>query len=237
MLRLRQVALVAEDLSTSETELGEALGLDICFRDPGVGEFGLHNALFLIGDRFLEIVSPTEDGTTAGRLLERRNGDGGYMVILQTDDLEPFRSRFDAMGIRIVYEAVTDGIVGLHLHPRDLGSAIVSIDRTDEPAEWPWGGPAWREHRRDEVATDLVGVELQAEDPAATAQRWADALGRPVATEDTGAAVIALDDAAIRFVPLGDDRGPGVTAIDVSAADRSMAGTTLDRVGIRINFV
>ncbi|MEZ5380077.1 MAG: VOC family protein [Acidimicrobiales bacterium] len=237
MLRLRQVALVASDLATSETELGDALGLDICFRDPGVGAFGLHNALFLIGDRFLEIVSPTQENTTAGRLLERRQGDGGYMVILQTDDLAPFRERFDTMGVRVVYEAVTDGIVGLHLHPRDLGSAIVSIDRTDEPAEWPWGGPSWRDHQRTDVVTDLVGVELQADDPVATAQRWGEALARPVAVGDDGVATITLDDATIRFTSPGDDRGPGVTAIDVVATDRSRAGTAVEHVGIRINFV
>lgn len=237
MLRLRQVALVANDLQTTEAELGDALGLERCFRDPGVAEFGLHNALFPIGDRFLEIVSPTRPGTTAGRQLERRNGDGGYMVILQTDDLGPFRERFDDLGVRIVHEAVATGIVGLHLHPSDLGSAIVSIDRADDPAEWPWAGPVWRDFQRDAVTSDLVGVELQADDPAATAQRWAAALGRSITTSGDGAVVIELDDATLRFVADTDGRGPGVSAIDVVAADRSQAGTIIERVGTRINFV
>ncbi len=232
MLRLRQVALVAADLTTAERELGEALGLDRCFRDPGVGEFGLHNALFAVGDRFLEIVSPTRPGTTAGRLLDKRGGDGGYMVILQTDDLAPFRSRFDALGVRVVYEAVTDGIVGLHLHPADLGSAIVSVDRADAPAEWPWAGPVWRDHGRDDTVTDLVAVELQADDPDRTAERWARVLDRSVLDR-----VIELDDATIRFVPVDDGRGPGLRRFDVVAADRARAGSTLDLVGVTVGFV
>ena len=77
---------MAADLAAAETAIVDRLGVSMCFRDPGVGEFGLHNALFPIGDRLLEVVSPTEPGTTAGRLLDRRGGDGGYMAIFETDE-------------------------------------------------------------------------------------------------------------------------------------------------------
>src|SRR5262245_25656277 len=87
MIRLRQVALVARELEEVVGALCKQLGLRICFRDPGVAEFGLHNALMLIGDQFLEVVSPTRADTTAGRLLERRGGDGGYMAIYEDDEL------------------------------------------------------------------------------------------------------------------------------------------------------
>lgn len=62
-MRLRQIALVAQDL-------------EVCFRDPGVADCGLHNALMPIGTSFLEVVSPARTGTPASRLLERRRGDG-----------------------------------------------------------------------------------------------------------------------------------------------------------------
>ncbi len=58
MLRLRQVAVVAADLAAAEKDVVDTLGLERCFRDPGVGAFGLRNALFPMGDQFLEIVSP-----------------------------------------------------------------------------------------------------------------------------------------------------------------------------------
>ncbi|MEI6419565.1 MAG: VOC family protein, partial [Sphingomonadales bacterium] len=67
MIRLRQVALVARDLETAVGELCSRLGLTVCFHDPGVAAFGLHNALMTIGDQFLEVVAPTQPGTTAGR--------------------------------------------------------------------------------------------------------------------------------------------------------------------------
>mgnify|MGYP003332243069 CR=1 FL=1 len=54
MIRLRQVALVARDLDQVVGELCRTLGLSVCFHDPGVGEFGLHNALMVVGDQFID---------------------------------------------------------------------------------------------------------------------------------------------------------------------------------------
>src|SRR5258705_9635637 len=84
-MRLRQIALVAGDLEKTVDDLCAVLGLEVCYRDPGVAEFGLRNALMPIATSFLEVVSPQQPGTTAGRLLEKRRGDGGYMVVVRTD--------------------------------------------------------------------------------------------------------------------------------------------------------
>ena len=100
-MRLRQIALVAKDLAAARADISAVLGIDYAYDDPGVGKYGLHNAVFPIGDTFLEVVSPKEAGTTAGRLLQKRGGDGGYMVILQVDDLEQARARVRDASARI----------------------------------------------------------------------------------------------------------------------------------------
>ncbi|MBJ7409333.1 MAG: VOC family protein, partial [Phenylobacterium sp.] len=99
-MRLRQIALVGQDLEAARAEIVDVLGLGAAYADPGVGKYGLHNAVWPVGDTFLEVVSPTREGTTAGRLLEKRQGDGGYMVILQTDDLAGARARVAEKGVR-----------------------------------------------------------------------------------------------------------------------------------------
>lgn len=203
-IRLRQIVMVAADLDAAEAAVANELGVELCYRDPGVATFGLRNALFPIGDQLLEVVSPTERGTTAGRFLDKRGGDGGYMVIFEIDDLPAMRASIAVSGARIVYEATAPGIVGLHLHPADLGGAIVSVDATDTWGEWPWAGPDWRSHRRTERVTGVATVEIAAHDPAAMAARWAEVLG--LATD--GASVVT-DDGRIAFVPAGD-RGEGV---------------------------
>src|ERR1700731_841210 len=92
--RLRQVALVAHDCGRVAAELSRAFGGAEPFRDRGVGRFGLTNAVFAVGDTFVEVVAPARADTTAGRYLERRGGDGGYMAIFQVPDLVAARFRF-----------------------------------------------------------------------------------------------------------------------------------------------
>ena len=98
-VRLRQAVLVAADLDAVERELRDALGLDEPFRDPGVAEFGLRNAVFALGDCFLEIVSPTRPDTAAGRYLQRHGGAGGYMVLFDLEDLAGARSPVEALHV------------------------------------------------------------------------------------------------------------------------------------------
>ena len=103
-LRLRQIAGVAGDLSTVEQQICRVLGVEICYRDKGVAYFGLENALFPVGNQLLEVVAPIQEGTAGGRYIERRKGDGGYMVITQCDDHPPRRARAEALGVRIVHD-------------------------------------------------------------------------------------------------------------------------------------
>ena len=213
VMRLRQVALVAGDLDQVEVDLVDQLAVAACAHDLGVERFGLRNVLFPVGDTVLEVVAPIEEGTAAGRHLQRRGGDGGYMVILQTDDLEDFRDRIGEIDVRIVLEARMPGIVGLHLHPRDVGGAILSVDETDDWTAWPWAGPNWRDHRQTGMVSGIVAVEIQAGDPVAMAGRWGEVLGRR-----TGGTVVALDGGEIRFVPVLDGRGEGLAGVELRAS-------------------
>ena len=59
---MRQVVLVAPELGPALEEVRDGLGIEPCFHDPGVAEFGLENVLFPIGHQFLEIVAPVPSG-------------------------------------------------------------------------------------------------------------------------------------------------------------------------------
>lgn len=231
--RLRQIVVVAGDLDAVEAEATRALGVEVCYRDPGVAVFGLRNALFPVGDQFLEIVSPTEPGTAAGRLLDKRGGDAGYMVMIEVDDLAAARRLVVGAGARIVYQADGGSIVGLHLHPADVGGAILSVDQCETWGEWPWAGTSWRDHIRTERVDGVLGVEIAAADPTAMAERWAAVLGCDVESEVTP--TLHLDDGQVRFVPSGAGH-EGVHGFELSAPPGS-APIDVEIAGCRFRSV
>jgi hypothetical protein len=166
--------------------------------------------VFPIGDRFLEIVAPTKDGTTAGRLLEK-DGSGGYMAIFQIDDFAGARKRAADLGIRTVWEAELEDISAAHLHPKDIGGAIVSIDRPDPPQSWRWGGPEWIGADVPQRKGGLRGLAVRVDDPDAVADRWATVLGL-----EANDGSIKLDDGRqeVRFVAADGER-TGISEIRV----------------------
>jgi hypothetical protein len=175
-VRLRQAVLVARDLAPVSERLRTELGLREPFADPGVGVFGLENAVYAIGDTFLEVIAPTQPDTAAGRYLDKR-GDGGYMLILQFADLDAARERAGRMGMRVVWQADLPDISGTHLHPADTRGAIVSLDRAEPPESWRWGGPDWIGKAGTGARGCLRGVTIQVSDPHATAARWSELIG------------------------------------------------------------
>ncbi|HEY8618064.1 VOC family protein [Phenylobacterium sp.] len=222
MMRLRQIALVARDLAAAEADIRDVLGLDYAYDDPGVGKFGLKNAVFPVGDTFLEVVSPKAEGTTAGRLLDKRGGDGGYMVILQVDDGIAARQQVARAGARVIEQAEFEGVVMTHIHPKDIGGAILSVDSMPTPDEWRWGGPVWPEHVRTDISTGIVGAELQGSDPERMAWRWGEVLAREAGRAGEGWRIL-LDGSELRFVPARDGRGEGLCAFDVAVRDPAAA--------------
>jgi hypothetical protein len=200
-VRLRQAVLVARELEPLATRLREELGLGEPFRDPGVGEFGLANAVFAIGGCFLEVVSPLRPGTAAGRQLGRAGGDGGYMVLFDLEDLEGARRRAEHGGVRTVWRIDLPDISGTHMHPADLRGAIVSLDGSRPYGTWRWGGPQWTGRTGEAAPGRLTGLTVAVGDPAGTAARWGDVLGLPL---DRGEPVLVMSDGAtVRFVDTG----------------------------------
>lgn len=225
-LRLRQIALVARELAPVQKELEDVLGIAVCFRDPGVAHFGLENALFPIGNQLLEVVAPVKEHTAGGRYLERRGGDGGYMVITQCDDHAPRKKRVQELGIRIVGQFDNHEFGNMQLHPRDTGGSFFEIDEQRGPGahdpDGPWepAGKDWKSGRRLERVTGITAAEIQCDDPSKVAARWGEIAELPVATI-AGSPTIRLDNATLRFVPCTDGRPEGLGGIDVKAANKA----------------
>jgi len=221
-LRLRQLCLVAERLEPVVDDLAAAFGVEVCHRDPLVERFALHNALLPFGTSFVEVVAPLADGTTAGRYLQRRGGDGGYMVIFDSDELARWRARMAEVGVRIAASLAHGDYEGLQLHPRDTGGALLEINATrgGEDLHGPYApaGPGWPRSVRAARVKRIAGAALQADDPERLARRWSDILDRPV-DRHGDEWHLAVDNAALRFVTAHDGRGEGLAGIDLEVVD------------------
>jgi glyoxalase-like protein len=172
--RLRQAVVASRDLDRTAAELRQALGLGEPYADPGVEFFGLRNAVFALADSFLEVVSPIRSGTAAGRLLDRRGDDIGYMLMFQVEDLGAARERARSVGVREVFELALDDIAEVHLHPADMRGGIVSLSEPSPPGSWRWGGPDWQSTA---VPLRIIGASVTVAEPGRVAELWQTVLG------------------------------------------------------------
>jgi hypothetical protein len=244
-VRLRQAVLVASELERVASALRSALNLDEPFRDRGVGEFGLANVVFALGDCFIEVVSPTRADTAAGRYLTRHGGDGGYMVIFDLEDLEGARSRALGLGVRVVWQIDLPDISGTHLHPADMRGAIVSLDRSRPYGTWRWGGPEWTGGTGSGAPGRLAGITLAVGDPAATAARWGEVLGvgvsgggEPLQAGDGDGPLLRVDGGEIRFETAAEESAEGLVEIALELPNGLPGGgEAIELGGVRLRRV
>ena len=162
--RIRQIALVTTNSNLEATlqTLTRALDAPVVERDPGVAAFGLHNGILQLGDCFLEVVAPLptiNPVTTSGGRYTSKYGEGGYMVLVQVDNLTTVESSMSHL--TSIHSGGRDGttnqdrphvpgqplptrpgITGTHYHPRDMG-CIVEATSMLPAHEWLWAGKKW----------------------------------------------------------------------------------------------
>ncbi len=240
MLRMRQVCLVARDLDAVTEDFEAVLDLHVAFRDPSGDGVGIRNIVQPLGTGFVEVVSPIREHTTSGRYLDRRGGDGGYMVIMQCDSQAWARSRVESLAIRLVGDLGESDWGEIQLHPKDVPGAISAlhwqdVDAANPRGPWAPAGDDWPASPPSRLVQQMVATEIQAADPPALAARWGEVIERAVEADDDGHPTIALDDASLRFVEPSDGRGEGISGLDITTLDRDALLARADERGCRVN--
>jgi len=75
-----------------------------------------------------------------------------------------------------------------------------------------------------------AGKDWQCDDPPTVATRWAE-IAEIDLTEEGGQPTLALENAAVRFVPCTDGRPEGLGGIDVACADKAAVLAAAERRG------
>jgi len=223
-LRLRQVCLVAADLERETELIRRIFGLEVCYRDPNVARYGLENVLFPVGTDFIEIVSPMQPGTAAGRFLERHKGRHGYMIIMDCRDPAARQAHCESIGVRTAHLIRHGDYLGVQLHPKDTGGAMLEFNRTvggiDPMGPYSPAGGDWQKAIRTDVTQRMLGAQIECPDPAAFSTRWGEILQRPAQATAGGGFRIALDPGALDFRP-SDDAQAALAGIELQVVDRN----------------
>lgn len=237
-LRIRQIALIVEDADRVVEDLKAVFGLEVAFIDEHLPPaYGLQNRLLPIGTQFLEICAPVRENTAGGRYLERRGGDGGYMVICQCDDHAPRKARVAELGIRVVAARDTETSCLMQLHPQDTGGSFLEIDWHERPDdEFPgWShairGP-WPDYIRTDRVSGIAAAEIQSPDPDKVAARWSEIIQEPLTRDGAGNLALKVDNGSIRFVLATDGRPEGLGGIDLRATDAEAARSAAKSRGL-----
>lgn len=205
---------MARELAAPADDIKAIFGLAECHHDPNVAVYGLENVLFPVGTDFIEIVAPTRDGTAAGRFLDRHGGRHGYMLIMDCEDPARRQAHCATLGARTANLIRHEGYLGVQLHPKDTGGAMLEFNHTTggEDPRGPYGpaGGRWQDAIRQEVVRRMLAAQIDCPDPEEFSGRWGKLLERPVRPSGDGKFRIALDSGAIEFHPA--DRADAVLA-------------------------
>jgi methylmalonyl-CoA/ethylmalonyl-CoA epimerase len=84
--RVDHVALAVSDLNASIEHYQRVWGLTLSHREV-VAEQGVEEAMFRLGDTYLQLVAPLDADTPVGRFIQRR-GEGLHHIAYEVDGIE-----------------------------------------------------------------------------------------------------------------------------------------------------
>ena len=222
-MRLRQLVIATGEIDSLADTICDLFELRRTYSDPELIVFGLKNVLIPLGDTFLELVTPVKENTSAERFLKKRNGDGGYMVIVDALDLDKERKRLETVELDIVWHEnrKTDGIHGqsLHLHPKQVGGAILSIDNMKPASSWLWAGRDWEKDINKSLVSHLSGVNICSSNPDRLLSNWEKALGKKRSIVGNS---IELEGSNINFVVNSQSQSDYISAFQIHTVNRSV---------------
>ncbi|KAF2237804.1 hypothetical protein EV356DRAFT_509686 [Viridothelium virens] len=243
--RLRQIALVAHDLSRVERLLTYVLGTEVVYVDPQVSQWGLNNFLVAIGGDMIEVVSSIKSDTTASRLLSKR-GDGGYMIIMQTKDAAKQRARIESRGLaKVIYTHDQDDSLCVQYHPKGIkGGMMPELDShqatqsnptplmtTFSPwhacgplSSYPTYSAAMKRHSDLHLAGAVLRLSPHDSATEAASRQWEEIFGIPRSRD-----LLAFTNARLGFIRGEEGQPEGLVSITIAVEGKERFNGILQR--------
>ena len=198
LTKLRQIAMMVNDLPEGIDLYGRILGMEPC-RAGALPQFGLDNAVLPAGNgTFVELLAPTDNASAGARFLQRR-GEAPYLVIFETDQYDRLIPHLRDSGVRITGETEHEGSRSAFIHPSSCNGAFLEIiEVTDPDNPWPAAGPDWQSAAHEPGTLQLRQVAVIVNDLDAAIERWSKMFG----LQPTRRFEISFTDLEIAVLPL-----------------------------------
>lgn len=130
--KVEHIALAVSDLEAAIEHYKNVWGLSLVHREV-VEDQGVEEAMFPVGDSYIQLLAPLGPQTTVGKFIEKR-GEGLHHIAYEVDDITAALRHLKEAGARLIDEEPRRGSRGTKVafvHPAgNRGVLVELVERT-----------------------------------------------------------------------------------------------------------
>ncbi|MEO7804250.1 MAG: methylmalonyl-CoA epimerase [Actinomycetota bacterium] len=128
LTKIEHIALAVSDLEQAISLYRDVWGLELQHREI-VSDQGVEEAMFMVGDSYVQLLAPLSADSTVGRFIERK-GEGLHHIAYEVDDITEELKRLHESGTRLIDEKPRRGSRGskvAFIHPSANRGVLVEL--------------------------------------------------------------------------------------------------------------
>lgn len=130
--KIEHIALAVSDLEAAIAHYTQIWGLSLEHRET-VEDQGVEEAMFRLGDSYLQLLAPLSPESPVGRFI-RRSGEGLHHIAYEVDDIEQALRDLKQSGVTLIDEQPRTGSRGTKIafvHPKgNLGLLVELVQKS-----------------------------------------------------------------------------------------------------------
>lgn len=126
--KIEHVAIAVSDLEAAIDHYTRVWGLALEHREV-IEDQGVEEAMFRIGESYIQLLAPLSPDTTVGRFIDKR-GEGLHHIAYETDDIDSALRVLKESGISLIDEEARQGSRNARvafIHPKSNRGLLVEL--------------------------------------------------------------------------------------------------------------
>lgn len=126
--KVEHIAIAVSDLEAAIEHYTKIWGLSLEHREV-VEDQGVEEAMFPIGDSYIQLLAPLNPDTTVGKFIERK-GEGLHHIAYEVDDIAESLDALRASGVALIDSEPRTGSRGTRIafvHPKSNRGLLVEL--------------------------------------------------------------------------------------------------------------